>query len=112
LAVSQELVRLHPQVPTYEFHLAQVYQNMANLYRAMNRSADAEAAFEKAVAVGEPLARAHPEVPEYRGNLGMTYNNQGQFYWRANQYAKAEVAPGVKLGEFDVWEAEHSWGDE
>ena len=67
--------------------LARDLNNLANAYKALDRNAEARAAFERAIAL---LASGHPEITP--DQLPRTLNNYGLFLDRLREHAGARVA--------------------
>jgi tetratricopeptide (TPR) repeat protein len=60
--------------------------------RAANRGPEAEAAYQKAIAIQEQLVRDLPKVPQYHGDLARSYNNLGLLRRDNRQREQAEAA--------------------
>jgi serine/threonine-protein kinase len=92
LAVFDDLVQAHPEVPAYRQSLASSYHNLAILLDKRGSRAEAKAASQVAVAGQKKLARDFPNVPEYLQELATSYNNLGIWLWEEGDLEKAGQA--------------------
>ena len=65
VALLQRLVTQYPEVPDFPAAEARIYDNLGSFYRQMDRWADAEQNFRKAIAVQAPLVKQFPEASYY-----------------------------------------------
>ena len=72
---------------------------MGQIYRQLDRFAEAKTAFGKAIDIQKALVQASPGVPEYRQDLANTHNWRGELYRTANQpaQARADYAEAMRL---------------
>jgi tetratricopeptide (TPR) repeat protein len=78
VAVREEMVKRHPDVPDYRVGLARGYDNLGNVLRDTGRSAEAEGAHTKAIAGYETLAAQQPKRPHFLSTLGLALHNLGR----------------------------------
>ena len=72
-------------------HLATSLNNLANLYRAQGRYAEAEPLFRRSLAIWEKtLGPDHPEVATGLNNLALLYWVQGRYAEAAARSRRAE----------------------
>ena len=60
--------------PRLEGEAAWAYRKVGALYDRLGKSADAEEAYARAIAIFEQLAARYPENPEYRSKLVQTFD--------------------------------------
>ncbi len=66
LAMSEELVAEHPQLPDYAASLARIHLQIARHHRHNGEDAAAEKSFRKALDLQSSLARRYPQASQYK----------------------------------------------
>ena len=74
IALRKQLVKDHPSVPTYRFHMAILYQNLGYVLAQKRRFKDALESYRQGQELLEGLVRDYPEVPRYRETQANTWN--------------------------------------
>jgi len=80
-------------------NLTESYSNLALALKELQKSADAEALYLKAIPILEQLVHGHPGLPDYRYRLGLARLNLGTTYLRQRRWKDAE---GAFLAAFDL----------
>jgi eukaryotic-like serine/threonine-protein kinase len=93
LAIQEPLASEYSNEPGYQADVARSYNSLGNLYRRLTgRSADAEAAYRKAVQGWKDLVEQHGQVPEYQAGLANAYNGLGVLFKNQGRRSEADAA--------------------
>ena len=65
LALLEKLVAQHPDVPDFLAAEARIHDKLGSFHRQMERWAEAEQSFRKAIAIQAPLVKQFPDAPYY-----------------------------------------------
>src|SRR5262249_14971430 len=85
LAVYDRLRTAHPTIPRYRHDHAASHNNLGMLLMENDRLPDAQAAFQKALALQEPLVKEYPDWSDFRIGLASTCINLGHLHRAARR---------------------------
>jgi serine/threonine-protein kinase len=88
--LRRELLRDGPGLPAGRSDLATALLQLGGVYRDLDRTADAEAAFTEAKTLLTRLTRLYPELPRYREDLSAAQNGLAVIYEAAGRLDDAE----------------------
>lgn len=90
--IRRELAREYPEMPEYQFNLAQSHHQLGTLYRSLSRNTDAESSFKDALQLQEALIRRHPAVPQFREEMAFTCADLTGLYDLMKRWPESEAA--------------------
>jgi CHAT domain-containing protein/tetratricopeptide (TPR) repeat protein len=83
---------------THNANYSLALNNLANVYRAQGKYAEAEALHKRALAIYEALGKDHPDVAATLSNLAGVYEAQGKYAEAEANYKRALAIDEAKLG--------------
>jgi eukaryotic-like serine/threonine-protein kinase len=81
LQIYEGLAAEEENDPSLRRETAQALTRMGQIYRTLGRTAEAQKAFDRAIALQEDLLETHPGSEQYRQDLANTHNWKGEL-WR------------------------------
>ena len=103
LASYEHLLELQPDDPTVRRSVARLHRMRANLYRFLDKTAEAERSYHESVRLFSALADDFPDNPEFRESAGLARRDYGLLLQRLGRDREAAAIAEETVARYEEW---------